>query len=123
MTTTDLQTNLRQFSGGDDYYHHWTQRIVYTSGVKYLAEQAGAFWLIDLIASHQPKVLRKIKARKDRDFQVWRVEVKPDQTANVICDDGNGYVLQTQKLQYTDFPLEDFKLYVCDGVLMLPNEY
>ncbi len=28
-----------------------------------------------------------------------------------------------QQIEYTDFPLPEIRLYVCDNVLMLPSEY
>ena len=46
-------TDLAQFTGTSTYFKHWTRKIVYTDGVQYLAEQAGAYWLVDLIASYQ----------------------------------------------------------------------
>ena len=30
-------------------YRHWSKRLVYTVGVKELAEQHSAYWFIDLV--------------------------------------------------------------------------
>ena len=42
-------------------------------------------------------------------------------------EDGNGKVLKKQKIEYTDFPLDQIVLYCCPQgdqfVLMLPGEY
>ena len=44
--------------------------------------------------------------------------------ARLACfDDLPGRKIIEQEIGYTDFPLDDIKLYVCDGVLMLPGEY
>ena len=43
--------------------------------------------------------------------------------AIVTADDGNGNKLATQRIAFTDFPLAEIKLYVSDGVIMLPTEY
>ena len=52
-------------------------------------------------------------------------------TAYVQCEDGNGKILVTQKIEYTDFPLgrsETFKMFAerneLGGVtVMLPSEH
>lgn len=106
---------LRQFTGTEHYYKHWTQSLVYTDGVKYLAEKAGAYWLIDLIASY----------RRKEPFQVWRLEYKEEknQWLATMQTDSHGTVLVKQWIEYSDFPFKDFKLWLIDGVLMLPDEY
>src|SRR5690606_36125280 len=54
----ELQARLQRFTGSETFYTHFTGRLIYTEGVQYLAEHAGAYWLIDAIASWQtePKV-------------------------------------------------------------------
>ena len=41
----------------------------------------------------------------------------------LTCDDGNGRVVYAKRIDYTDFPLPEIKLYFSDSVLMLPREY
>ena len=61
-----LESDLAQFTGSENYYRHSLNRkFMHTDGVNYLAEKAGAFWLVDLIASHQ--LSRKVRAEP---FQV-----------------------------------------------------
>ena len=130
MTTVeclDLVESLSHFTGGDDHYRHWLG-YQYTSGVKYLADQAGAYWLIDVIASHQPQVRRKIRNAGDRDFQVWEIKVNPDHSAKVICHNGktageDKVIYKAQRIPYTDFPLPEYTLWCVDGVILLPIEY
>jgi hypothetical protein len=124
-----LVEELAQFCGSECLYRHWTNRLKYTEGVKYLAERAGAYWLIDLVASWQikPKVGRE-------PFQVWVLTVnrnakreasseKPEPMAVATCtDDLPGKLLCRQEIEYTDFPLDQIKLYCEQGVLMLPQE-
>ena len=86
-----LKTELKQFSGGDGFYRNPLFRgYVYTEGVKYLAAQAGAYWLIDYILSHQlePKL-------KGQVFQVWKIVVENDSAA-VTVEDGNDNVCQSR---------------------------
>ena len=45
--------DLAQFTGDIERYRHpLNHQVIYTPGVHYLAEQAGAYWLIDAIASY-----------------------------------------------------------------------
>jgi hypothetical protein len=46
--------------------------------------RCGAFWLLDEIAIIQPYN----KAVAAEEFQVWKLAVRPDQTATLTCDDG-----------------------------------
>jgi hypothetical protein len=61
--------DLNGFTGSEQFYRHsMVKNFTYTEGVKYLAEEAEAYWLIDAIASYQPK-LQKIEMA--RYFQLW----------------------------------------------------
>ncbi|MEL7089572.1 MAG: DUF6876 family protein [Planctomycetota bacterium] len=45
--------DLRRFTGDDiRYRHELNPSVIYTPGVRYLAEQGQAYWLIDAIASY-----------------------------------------------------------------------
>ena len=44
--------DLAQFIGTSQYYRH-NLGLLYTDGVKYVADRGGAYWLIDAIASWQ----------------------------------------------------------------------
>jgi hypothetical protein len=56
-------------------------------------------------------------------FQLCKLAVKPDQTALLVCEDGNGKVIYRKKLTITDFPLPEITLYFTDNVILLPSEY
>ncbi len=48
---TLTESELAQFTGTEYWYRHAFKRsITYTDGVKYVAEKAGAYWLIDEIS-------------------------------------------------------------------------
>ena len=111
---------LRQFIGTEHWYRHWALRhILYTDGAKYVAEIAGAYWLLDEIALTQ----RFLPAVAAETFQLWKLTVKDDRTALLVCEDGNGRQLYAQAIDYTDFPLPEIKLYFINGVILLPSEY
>jgi len=112
-----LKEELEQFTGTINYYRH-PLGIYYTDGVKYLADRAGAYWLIDNIVAWQ--VEEKVKRAP---FQIWELKVKDNEGMLTMKEDTNEPELVRQKIPFTDFPLEYQKLYLVDGVLMLPSEY
>ncbi len=43
--------DLSQFTGSTEFYRHaFNRAVIYTEGVQYLADNAGAHWLVDAIA-------------------------------------------------------------------------
>ena len=122
MTNTAILTEvqLRQFTGSENWYRHSINRaVLYTDGAKFLANQGGAYWLLDIIAiaqQHDASVSRE-------EFQVWNLKVHSDRSATVFCDDGNGNPVYTQEIPFTDFPLDEMKLYFANNVIHLPSEY
>lgn len=121
MNANQLQKSLNGFTGTEQYFRHWSG-LLYTDGVKFLAETAQAYWLIDAIASWQKKA---IKDKMLRDFQFWSLQTKQGSElkgANLICFRDTDDEAFRQKIEYTDFPMDEIKLYVENGVLMLPSE-
>ena len=66
--------------------------------------------------------LRLEVALAGEEFQVWTLIVEGS-SALLRCDDGNDRRLFEKQIEYTDFPEPGIKLYVADGVIMLPGEY
>jgi hypothetical protein len=131
MDAETLTKNLQHFCGTEQYYPHWLG-IRYTDGVKYLADNAEAYWLIDAIASHQPKALRN---QRLREFQVWFLHVgdthefikpKAGNAAVLTCwEDSPTASTQPaiiQQIPFTDFALKEIKLYLQEKILLLPDE-
>jgi hypothetical protein len=122
MTTTNTFTvdDLRQFTGSETWYRHGIMRhVLFTDGAKYVADNGGAYWLLDEIALAQ----RSHKCVAREEFQLWRLEVHADRTAKLICEDGNGNVVHCKTIKYTDFPLEEIILYFTGRTILLPSEY
>ena len=117
------ESDLAQFCGSAEFFQHWTKRLIYTEGVQYMAERGGAYWLIDAVASYQPD--QRITSRPDLvDFQLWELAVAEDKSAVLTMrGDSDQPAVITQEIPFTGFPLEQIKLYVCNGTLMLPSEY
>jgi len=125
---TNLELN--QFTGTESYYRfsRLLKNTVLTDGTKYLAEKAGAYWLMDEIGLAH-KLNRYVATQK---FTVWTLtKNKTGRGAKLVCDDGNGNVVYSKRIQFTDFPLPEIKLYagveesIGQGglVIFLPSEY
>jgi hypothetical protein len=111
---------LDQFTGSENWYRHGINRsVLFTDGAKYLADQAGAYWLLDEIAITQ----RHDKHVATEEFQVWKLAVRTDHTATLNCDDGNGKIVFSKEIEYTDFLLDEITLYFTNNVIHLPSEY
>jgi len=121
--------DLAQFIGTTQWYR-WSGlfgNCVLTDGTRYLAEEAGAYWLMDGIASHQP-ALRRHADSGLHDLQFWRLDVKPDHSATLSCRADSGCEPAiVQQIEFTDSCLDSVSIWVTwDGerwCLMLPSEY
>ena len=114
------RAELAQFSGSEQWHRHGLVRnILFTDGAKYVAETAGAYWLLDEIALAQ----HFEKSVAAEEFQLWKLTVKPDHTAMLACEDGNGKAVLSKDIPFTDFPLDEIKFYVTNNTILLPSEY
>ena len=111
---------LAQFTGSQHFNRHGLVReVLYTEGVEYVAETAGAYWLVDEIALAQ----RYIIPVKREDFQVWGLTVDANQVGLLTCGDGNGREVSSKRIECTDFPEPGIRFYYADWVIHLPSEY
>lgn len=114
------KADLAMFTGTGNWYRHpLVRKVLYTDGVKYVAETAGAYWLIHEIAFAQ-----YVNAIAKVSFQAWKLEVDlQNSTAVLECSDGNCNHVYFKSIEYTDFPLDEISFYVIDNVILLPSEY
>jgi hypothetical protein len=114
-----LRRELAQFIGSETFYRHWSGRFIYTEGTKYLAEKARVWWLIDLIASLQPRALQDAALC---EFQLWELRVNRDGAVAACLRDSDDEAFR-QTLRTADSALDYVRLYLEGGVLMLPTEH
>lgn len=125
-TRQEIEKFLSQCYGSDAPYtkHSLFKDLVFTDSIRQLREIADCYWLVDAIASY----------RRTEEFQVWTLKVE-NERGILVMEDGNGNILITQELEYTNFPLPEITFYVEKGgygtcaedwtpclVLMLPSE-
>ena len=107
-------------ASGTTAYHRFSQFPgfpVITDGVLAVAEAAGCYWLLDIIGSYQDD------ERLDKAFQVWTLTVSMEENSAVVRGYNDTTHIITQEIPFTDFPLDEIKLYLIDGVILLPSEY
>lgn len=116
-----LEKELQGFSGTSEYHTH--VNIFLTDGAKFLAEKAECYWLFNIIASYQPRIVRILEEKDLRNFQIWTLAKKENDGAIVKCEWDTDQLIVQQAIEYADFPLQSIKIYVVDSVAMLPGEY
>lgn len=125
MDKQELLNTPPNFYGTEEYHQYSAlfRNVLLTDGAKFIADECGAFWLADAIASHLPQI--------NDDFAVAHLCVFPEGGARLTIEDGNDNILAQQDLPYTDFPLDEITLYVAAQpiedktffVIMLTSEY
>lgn len=140
MTLTKIDpAHLALFTGTGEYHRFspFFKNAYLTDGAKFLAEQAGAYWLTDVIGSYLPRL-----AAHGEEFAVASItKHKKGQGCIFRLTNGNDgkeaplVKYAHQNIPFTDFPFADlgdeFKLYVQRGetpggpawVILLPSEY
>jgi len=98
-------------------YSSFEHYPVVTDGVIAIAEAAGCYWLLDIIGSYQTD------ERLDPNFQVWKLAVNQDDKTAVVNGYNDATLIITQDIAFTDFPLDELKLFLMDGIILLPSEY
>ena len=120
MKSTTEILNVLKSSNCSEAYHQYSQIPFFpvaTDGVIALAEAAGCYWLLDIIGSYQTN--RKL----DPEFQVWELKVDLQKHKAIVHGYNDATLIITQRIPFTDFPLEEVKLYLINGVILLPSEY
>jgi acyl transferase domain-containing protein len=125
MDPHTLATQLAQFTGSTTFTRHGLVRsLLMTEGVAFLADQAGAHWLTDTIASYQHEPVARAEP-----FQAWSLVVDAaTRSAVLTMTDGNSSTpIIRQQIDWTDFLLAEIALWaIAEGdhrVIMLPSEY
>jgi hypothetical protein len=114
-----LRAQLARFRRSEESYSHPSCALVYTAGVKFLAERCGLSWLVDVIAFWQWRALR------DPDlaiFQLWDLRRIGTRHVVVCMRDSETLAFQIPVPARHTSVIDSMSLYVEFGVLMLPSE-
>jgi hypothetical protein len=124
MTPEQLAAALEHFTGSESSYFRMAGgvKVNYSEGVKFIQKEVNCYWLIDAIASYQTT---EFKSKDYRQF--WKLSVDLLSCEGTLtCDDGNGNISVAEKIEYTDFPLQQIAIWIVieDEIFMyLPSEH
>lgn len=90
--------------------------IVLSEGCKFLRERDESKWLFDLMQSQQIKL-------ENEEFLEWVIERVSGSEFKVTCTDGDERTFANEKIRYSDLPLDELKVWLVEGVYILPSEY
>ena len=113
LTKQQIEAELAQCIGTDRYWKNNMLCFQYTDGVHTMWNLCKAYWLLTAISSY----------RRSEPFQIWELKVTGSKAVLTMKEDSGCPVKVRQQIPYTDFPLDEIKLYLIDGVLILPSEY
>ena len=122
-TQSELIRELNNFPGSETFTHYSPlifPKVILTEGTKYIADEWGAYWLMDAISSHL------LKTRGE--FVVVKLIKNGNAATLTLADDAPPTVIYAkQEIEYTDFPLDEITLYaIYDSrywTILLPSEY
>ena len=118
ISSAQLRADLATYVGSENWYRHILQRnFLYTDGVKYFCEKAGAYWFLDDFLA-----LNVFPLQQRSPFLVVELKVE-DGKAVVIVTDGNDQKLWSRRIPFTDAPEGVWRFYLTDNVALLPSEY
>jgi hypothetical protein len=129
MNSEELLEGLEGFTGTEKYHYlATTKNLMFTDGMAYLCENAGCYWLADIIAIGYA-INKKIK--DNAKFLIWRIRVLEGNKAIIEaftdCESDGSYSenkrVCLQELAYSDFPIKEYEFYQCENVVLLKGEY
>lgn len=94
----DLTRPFGSSMGTNKYYQHFTKIVLYTDGIKDMADALKCHWLIDLIASYQ--ITKKFR---DIAYQTWKFTAK-DSKCVAECFGYSDVAVAEQKIPFTTLP-------------------
>ena len=112
-----LVDDLQNFTGTESWYrHNLMYETVYTDGVKYFADTAGAHWFLDIVDTEL------FPLQKEHGFLSITMTVANEQ-ASIVATDGDLTTLWNKDITFTDCPAGEYRFFFTDNVLLLTSEY
>jgi len=112
-----LVEDLQNFTGTEQWYrHNLMHGTLYTEGVKYFADHAGAYWFLDIADTEL------FPLQDQHGFLSITMTVANEQ-AIITATDGNETTLWEKKISFTDCPDGEYHFFFTNNVLLLTSEY
>lgn len=115
-----LKEELSTFYGSENFYK-FLGGVVIIEGVKYFAEKAEAFWLVNDIILN---CLMRRKLKHEEFIAIKTSKHKWSEGITINYENGNNEVLFTEVYAYSQLPDDgEFTFWFTNNVLLLPSEY
>lgn len=115
-----LKEELSTFYGSENFYK-FLGGVTITEGVKYFAEKAEAFWLVNDIILN---CLMRKSLKHEEFIAIKTSKCKSTEGVTINYENGNNEVLFTEVYSYSDLPDDgEFTFWFTNNVLLLPSEY
>lgn len=115
---TATKLDLSQFTGTEAYHRTFmfTPKLVHTDGVQYFADNAGAYWFLDIVATEIYPLLRQYPF-------ISLKFVSTGSRGAIHIEDGDCNTIKVRRIEHTDCPEGQYDFFLTDDVLMLTSEY
>lgn len=115
MTANELKSVMNGYYGGSEgRTRHWANRkLVYTDGVKAVADAVGAYWLLDIIATEVAPLSLNMWEFDSEHTTFFKMVVGADSTAKLWLERDIGEPkLWERDLDFTTFPEGEWMFYL-----------
>lgn len=114
----ETKLDLSQFYGTENYYKTcmFAPNLVHTDGVQYFANEAGAYWFLDIVGTEFYPLTRR------EPFLSIKMTVA-NEKAKILVENGDCKVIKKKNISLTDCPEGSYTFFLTDNVLMLTSEY
>ena len=105
-------------SGSPKFHQHQSYSILFSDGIKCMADTTRCYWLIELIAFYQDKPeIGKLK------FQCWELLRATESAFDIIATDSHNHIVIAHQVPFIDFPYDAATVWVVNNCIILPNEF
>ena len=124
MNTNELKNLMNEYSGGSDgrTRHMFNRRFIMTQGVMAVAEAAGAFWLLDIIATEVAPICMAAWKNEQEYMHFLRMSVANDKAFIWLERDEGEPHLWERQIGYTDFPAGEWTFYLAIDQVVDPGK-
>jgi hypothetical protein len=123
LTPSDLQQLKAQFSGGSERrFRHWAnRRFIYSEGMKAVADAAGAYWMLDIIATEVAPMLCRKWDSEGWNSWGFSIHVTPERASMLEVKLGEERIWH-RAIEYTDFAAGQWEFMLAmDGLIEAPK--
>lgn len=132
MTANELKSAIDGYYGGSEgRTRHWAnRRLIYTDGVKAVAEAAGAYWLLDIVATEVAPICLRMWEDDSEHTTFFKMTVLNSKAKMWLERDTDEPRLWKRDLDFTTFPDGEWVFYLMMDagldrpvlVMLLPQE-